>query len=74
MNPFELTKPCCEVWPKILGVFSWMAFQEQPEVLTMANINHSGTSWRVNHCPACGASVRDATVSVEQVLDSRAGL
>jgi hypothetical protein len=70
----RVTPPCCEVWPKILGVFSWMHFEEHPDFYTMANIRAAGTPWRINHCPACGEKVNQAIVSGEMIEESRAGL
>lgn len=73
-TPFDPTPPCCDVWPKILGAFNWFSFDDAPDSLTMPNIKHGGVSWRVNHCPSCGACIRNAIVTSDAVRESRSGL
>lgn len=53
-----IDEPCCEVWSKICGAFAWMKYSDCPRVMAMPHIKSAGSSWRINHCPSCGAEVR----------------
>src|SRR5688572_5420064 len=73
-----VTKPCCDVWLKSLGVFNWYVVVGvgMPDRLVMPNIktisaDGGHVSWRVNNCPSCGAVVRDAVIAPETLEASR---
>lgn len=51
------TRDCCEVWGKIKHEFRWYAFDDHPDTLAMPTITGF---FRVNHCPSCGAYVRNS--------------
>jgi len=67
----EFSKPCCEVWPKIMGRFNWMYFSENEEILTTPHIQSSEHRFFINHCPSCGKEVRNYTVHIDDVEISR---
>ena len=59
MNDF-----CCEVFPKIMGKFSWMSYDNgKQSILCMPYIQIEKTKYRINSCPSCGADVRHTEIS-----------
>lgn len=73
-SEIEPTEHCCDVWPKIMGVFAWFSFDDAPGLLTMPNVRTPEAAWRVNFCPACGKQVRDAIVTHDALEESRRSL
>ena len=53
---------CCEYFTKIKDDFDWMEYIDDygdgDKVFTMPNIRRV----RINHCPVCGANVRDIEI------------
>ena len=54
----KVSPDCCEVWPEIAPTFEWYRFEDWPDLVCMPCIRVGNTSWRVNHCPSCGAEIR----------------
>lgn len=72
MSGPEITADCCEVWPRILHAFRWMAFADFPELRAMPHVHGAdGTDWRVNHCPACGVELREVVVEASRIAEER---
>lgn len=51
----KTTKPCCDQWLVVRDVLDWYCLQEYEHIFVMPCLN----GYRVNHCPCCGAHVRD---------------
>lgn len=58
---------CCDVWPKIMSSFSWMSYDDQPEMLSMCHIDIGGEKFFVNFCPSCGKPARNRNVLASRV-------
>lgn len=68
----ELMTPsndCCEWWLMFAKKFLWMVVADQPELLVMPHVvdDATGKKWRVNHCPGCGANVRDRVILASRI-------
>ena len=49
--------------------FGWFSYDADRKMLTMPHLkDKEGVEWRVNHCPACGANVRNCDVDKERVM------
>jgi hypothetical protein len=64
-------KPCCEVWPIILGAFDWCSLSDSTNVRLMPYVQTTAGKMRVNHCPSCGASVRGIEISTSDLNKAR---
>jgi hypothetical protein len=53
---WEVTEPCCKVWPQIADGFRWFSPEGSPDIRLMPCLD--GTNWRVNYCPSCGRERR----------------
>jgi hypothetical protein len=70
----EKVKFCCEIFPKLAGLFIWFNYtnDEGVKVYTMPSlcdgygVDGKPYYWRVNNCPSCGAVVRPIEVPEEQ--------
>lgn len=72
MKPMEPTEDCCKVWPKLWWAFYWMTTEDRLHlVMPYMQAPNSGHAqkWRVNHCPSCGADVRNCVVDRERFAD-----
>lgn len=60
---------CCQVLPEILNHFQWMSADfEGEKKLLMPHFNtHGNIRYRVNHCPSCGAEIRDIEINEEDL-------
>ena len=67
----EATKPCCSVWPEIIGRLDWMQFADEPSLATMPHLVSGDTRWHVNFCPICGKSVRDVIETMDAIKKAR---
>jgi hypothetical protein len=71
INNDVLSTPCCDVWIKVMGRFDWMHFEENSDILTMPHIKSGEQRFFVNHCPSCGADVRNYMAHINKVDESR---
>ena|SRR3990167_6028757 len=53
---------CCGILEKM--TIAWMRFSDGTKVAPFI-AGEDGEKYRVNHCPSCGAYVRDAKIEVE---------
>lgn len=49
-------KHCCESFKHFINIFYWMILDKK---YIMPYTYVDGIKYRVNHCPSCGAEVRD---------------
>ena len=49
-------KHCCESFKHFINIFYWMTLDKK---YIMPYTYQDGIKYRVNHCPSCGAEVRD---------------
>ncbi len=54
------TKPCCEVFKKLIPSFQWMVLEKK--TLLMPHIKVGDDRYRINYCLSCGAEVRDIQI------------
>ena len=67
-----VTEDCCAAWGSLIGLFGWFRLEtDAPDVLVMPCLVAQDKRWRVNHCPSCGASCRDAVVDRTRVEEAR---
>lgn len=69
--PWTPTPDCCAVWPQLWHLFNWMSPQGHDDVVLMpyAQAPNDATKWRINHCPSCGADVRNCVVDRARLAD-----
>lgn len=58
-NSAKLPVMCCGVLEKML--IAWMVIEDGTKVMPFI-AGDDGNKYRVNHCPSCGAHVRDVRV------------
>lgn len=62
---------CCKVLPEILNHFNWMSGEidgEKKLLLPHFQTHGFGSlKFRVNHCPSCGAEIRDIQINEEDL-------
>lgn len=62
---------CCQALPEILKHFQWMSVDiEGEKKLLMPHFQTYGfgdIKYRVNHCPSCGAEIRDIEINEEDL-------
>lgn len=51
---------CCGNLEKIN--INWMVLEDGTKIMPFLEDKNDNTKWRVNHCPSCGAYVRDCTI------------
>ena len=62
-----MSEICCETFKKVSKSFSWFSYSGNGNsILCMPNIQVGEIKYRVNHCPSCGAEIRDIEVSVSE--------
>lgn len=53
---------CCELWPRIREELFWFQLEYEPNTLVMPCLDGTKPgAIRVNHCPSCGAYIRNIT-------------
>jgi hypothetical protein len=72
MDTDILSTPCCDVWTQIMGRFDWMHYEKNPRIVTMPHIKSGDRLFFVNHCPSCGADVRNYNAPEDEVEASKA--
>lgn len=62
---------CCDAFEKFIPIFSWMKQENGP--YCMPYLQSGNLKMRINHCPSCGAYIRD--ISLKQITnDNRKNL
>jgi hypothetical protein len=62
---------CCGHFEKILREFEWFNYDDEngDTILLMPYLTGSdGQKYRVNHCPVCGAHVRDFKIKDSELF------
>ena len=54
-------KHCCESFKHFINIFYWMTYFDKTDKIKyiMPYTYEDGIKYRVNHCPSCGAEIRD---------------
>ena len=54
-------KQCCESFTDFIPLFYWMNYYDDDKIIYIMPyiIVNDGYKLRINHCPSCGAEVRD---------------
>lgn len=66
----EVAEMCCEIFPKLIESFDWFTIDNDNcgKDYIMPNIKRGIISYRVNHCPSCGAEVRGVRIPDRQFV------
>lgn len=64
-------KLCCDVFPKLFNKINWFTYNSQGvQIFNMPHfITNGGERLRINHCPTCGADVRQLKLTETEFIN-----